>query len=1059
MILSKLGLIQNIQTELSDNSTGSISPYDIRHNLLDIIDSVHLLTGDQNLNAINFATPATRTTKAGEATIEKINLDGYSSIDNSAFGYGALRSNYTGSRNTAIGSEAIGCNIYGEDNVAVGYSALGGNTTGLSNVGIGNYSLNRNKIGNFNVAIGHGAGYYVDRDTSYKLFIASHDIVDGEYVCDNPLGSGLIPLIHGDFQLLKLGIATSGLHNFGTLQVSGAITPAQDDLHNLGHSSYQFRQLYLSSGIQFPSNRFIKNSTSGITIAGSFLPDVNDTYNLGAPGLRWANLYVDDLFVSGNATITSLTSITSFLYSSKTIYLAASGGPYGYLNDSSLEGAGFIIKSSGVDYQRDYKLTFVPPTDGSCLQSNTAYDKASWNSNISFHVDSGNHIKTNRILSYDNLVLRTPETCYGLMIHNSGNRAFFSRQENLLSDVTSSSGHLAGIGNINFLANSGNLLDYVVTIGALESGVNVVNRFVTGTKNRVRHAGNNYKDRLNGFDIKYIDDYRNAIPGDLTDRLVIGSYYQTSEMINALTIMKGENDAVVGINNFGSYSDYILPKTTFNVRSTGDAIGRFASEHPNKQSAIQLVGGNNCLMDGAELAYHTSGAFADLNLYQDSGRMSFLKLNSNNKLGIFNGSGTANSLVTIGDYITTEAVIGMWVASGNPTNTANYGKLFVRPKIANNQWHSLYFMDGSGNAFDLILNKFDTTNGSLIYGDANGNTFGGIECPDNRNDIPSANNNTAYGYRALKSVTTGDYNISIGSVAATGITTGSYNTIVGYNSADGITTQSSNIVIGANSYISSAGSNNLIIGNNLSGIAGDYNFFIGGENLVLLQGKLGPSNSDKFLLMPSGGSLRINTTSNTEGILIKPKEIQVLDTGGTDYPVNSLAFKFIGNQTQDLFILNHTANPISNTPSYQAPATARPYAQINGDLKLRGAIRFSDSTSVESATFLQDIDILASGLNNTNSAVSDLSLFTQNLVVEGYVIVEIPAPSNGSSPTTGTLHTKNASWVDVSEVTIVNRDTTSTIHAGAYVVAMRVNNEYRPIWISAKDATCACCNN
>ena len=44
MILTKLKLVENIVSEISDNSTGQISPYDVRHNLLDIVDSVHNLT-------------------------------------------------------------------------------------------------------------------------------------------------------------------------------------------------------------------------------------------------------------------------------------------------------------------------------------------------------------------------------------------------------------------------------------------------------------------------------------------------------------------------------------------------------------------------------------------------------------------------------------------------------------------------------------------------------------------------------------------------------------------------------------------------------------------------------------------------------------------------------------------------------------------------------------------------------------------------------------------------------------------------------------------------------
>ena len=235
MILDKDVLVNNIVTELSDNSTGLISPYDIRHNLLDIIDSVHLLTKGKPLDGSNFGTKATRTTRVGEDSLSKIDLAGYFSIDNTAVGHSSLKSNYQGIKNTAIGSHALFCNVYGENNAALGYSALGGNTVGHGNVGFGNFSLNNNKSGNFNIAIGHGAGYYAT-NANNKLFIAAHN-VDSNYICDNPLGSGLTPLVYGDLSDLKLGIATSTLHSEGTLQVNGIVSPSVDNSYSLGSAN------------------------------------------------------------------------------------------------------------------------------------------------------------------------------------------------------------------------------------------------------------------------------------------------------------------------------------------------------------------------------------------------------------------------------------------------------------------------------------------------------------------------------------------------------------------------------------------------------------------------------------------------------------------------------------------------------------------------------------------------------------------------------------------------------------------------------------------------------
>ena len=123
MIISKPQLVQNIEREISDNSKGEISPNDIRHNLLDIIDSVHNLTEFQVLKSINVdTTSGSRSTRFGEFTLENLRLgvDGYTSVDNTAAGYASLNKNFSGYANTALGAYSLNCNIHGHNNVGSG---------------------------------------------------------------------------------------------------------------------------------------------------------------------------------------------------------------------------------------------------------------------------------------------------------------------------------------------------------------------------------------------------------------------------------------------------------------------------------------------------------------------------------------------------------------------------------------------------------------------------------------------------------------------------------------------------------------------------------------------------------------------------------------------------------------------------------------------------------------------------------------------------------------------------------------------------------------------------
>lgn len=1066
MILSKNQLVQNIVNEISDNSTGQISPYDIRHNLLDVIDSVHLLSLDKQLNSLNFATIETRSTKAGQHTLDKVNLDGYYSIDNSAFGYAALKSNYQGERNTAIGSLSLGCNIYGEDNVALGFNSAGGNTTGFGNVALGNYTLQNNKLGNFNIAIGHGAGYYVGRNTSKKLFIASHPI-DETYVCDNPFGSGLTPLVYGDLDNLKFGIAVSGLHNEGVLQVSGNITPSQDKIFNLGSSNYRFNKAHIANEILLDSGVTLgyDYALSGIVTNTDFRPNITESINIGSSNKRWLGGYFQNLYVSGQAFINQLNTITQSVYSGKTLFLAALTGissAGGYLSDENIDYGGLVLKASGTPYYvRDYEFIFRPSGYNtiSCLESSGVYAISSWNSNISINIADGSHLKTQRVVSSGRLSLVTDSNCYGIYLND--NTYYVSRGNVLSVPAHSSSGHLAGITNVNFLANSGSSSDYGVTYAALESGVSVSQKFLTGSKVRIKDASNSNKDKLRGFELKYFDDSSTVYTGPLSDRFVISSYDNTSYPLNNLIIMKNSNDgAVLGVNNFGTGGEYLLPKTTLNVRSSIDSVIRAAAENNgNVQAALQLVGGHNCLQDGVELTYsHTSG-IADLNIYKDSSKTIFMRFNENNTIGMLS-SGITNATLTIGTSGSVSS-ISLRESLSNPSSTAYYGKLYVKPvnKLAYNQSHALYFIDGSGYIHDLSSNNLDDLNNKTIYSDYYENVFGGIGSIHSRKALqfemnPKPTGNTGLGYHALHNLnSSGNYNTGIGARAASGIVTGDFNTVVGAYSARTLSSGNQNTIIGAHIFNNTfnGSSYNIIIGNSGLGdnTSDDYKFLLGNNNIVLFDGTLGPNNSLKKLTMPSGGRIFLDSIDGSESLGLRNNIIEVIDRTGNDYPDNQLTFRFSGNEINDLLILNHSGVPFTNTPTYANGGG--PYAILNGDLRLKQYIRFNDNTSLNSAKFLNDISNLSSSGN------SILNSFN-NLVVEGYALNTIQAPINPAAPTNGLIRLKNTTWTDTNTIVLVNRDKFLQINKDDYVIAIKINNEYRPLWVSSESSVCECCN-
>ena len=1076
MITPKNDIINNINNEIVDNTEGKISPYDVRHNLIDIVDSVHLLLEDRSIDTLNFSTPNTRSVRAGEQALSKINLDGYFTQDNVAVGYSALKANYQGGKNTAIGSQSLNCNIYGSGNSAVGSNALGGNTTGNGNVGIGNNTLLNNKVGNFNIAIGHSAGYYVTRNTSNKLFIASHP-VDSEYICDNPLGSGLIPLVYGDLSNnnLRFGIAVRNLHSAATLQVSGGISPSVSSIDNLGNSDYRFKDLYLSNSISFPSGKSIDYTDEGkFTINNSILPLDHREYQLGASGNQWKEGHFYDIYVSGTAYIENYIRKTIFdcEYECKTLYLASSGvcdseTGCGYLNDQQLSGAGFVVKSSGANYLRDYSFTFRPSGNTvSSLEEYNIYSKSHWLSNISLHVASGNHISVNRIIGNNKLSLTTDPDSYGIFINNKN---IYVGSESIIPPLANNaSGTIAGLGDINFVKPSGQCADYSFVIGALESGVNVSQKFITGIKQRNKDALNNNKDKLEGFELKYYDNSEVADDFGATDKFIIRSFNNSSEGINHLSLMKEDiNGGVFGINNFGAGGDSINPKTIFNIRSKDNAVARITAENLSSgvHSALQLLGGSNCLTDGFEAIYYHDSGIADLNLYQDSGKLTAFRFRQY-QAGLFS-SGITNGTLTIGYSGFPQASISLrdntFINGASVTPTAGYGKIY-NAKVAReyaNQSHTLFFIDASGYTHDLTANRHDIVDARAVYsedfllGDSfGGNTFAGHRAPATRLSFTSnRSGNTAFGTRALFSLGSGDFNTALGLHAGSGITNGYDNTIIGSLAGRNINNGYRNIVIGNNSFNSTSGTvnYNIVFGTNIGNNHNkNYDLLIGHDNLILVSGSLGPSTQNRLFCLPSSGTLQINNTNNTNKLLVRNDSIQVYNDIGR-YPQTNLQFNFAtASGSNTLLTLNHSVAKSGNA-TYSCDGL--PYAELNGNLKLLNNICFSDSTTLNSSNFLNVIDHLESSGIALNNKVN-------SLFIEGMAVNTINNPSSFLNPTSGVIQTmipSGSQLINGPLVFVTNRDKYLRIDGGDYVVALSINGEYRPVWASSEALLCEAC--
>tara|TARA_R100000152_G_C6780931_1_gene214435 strand:+ start:2138 stop:5395 length:3258 start_codon:yes stop_codon:yes gene_type:complete len=1080
--LSKTQLQSNINSEINDNTTGQITPDDIRHNLIDITDSINNLIDSSidvtvaNLISDNFSTPFHHTVAIGVQALAKRDNASYTTSENVAVGYKAMYANYQGSGNVAVGSEALSCNVFGTENSAIGKTALGGNVNGYGNVGIGANTLAGNKNGDFNIAIGQGAGYYADKDASYKLYISSFP-VNAEYICANPEGSGRIPLVYGEMHPdnLALGVGTNFLHDnsVGILQASGNVIPTVDNVADLGRSHLRWSNVHLYDTLHFRDASII-NKNGAFISSGSIVPFNQHVYDLGSTGSGWNNVYLNNLFASGNAliqdstvidgdvtisgnitssgdmtlgsglrihsdlnvdndlSVSGITRLNSAVvtqqahYLTKTIHLASSGEfntldggtpegiefnvgldfednhPQGYLDDSVLNNAGFILRASGANDHnfRQYEFVFQPSgsLDSSvrhCLERDTKFTRSTWNSNISVHLDEGCHLRTERVIGTTNTALITTPQCYGLFL-SSGN-AYLGPQ-NIV-------GHSStyGSGNVNFYVNSGTFDDYTFNLLAPESGVDIAQRFFTGTKS----TGNQ------GFEIKAVNDKVADSDGIYTDRLLFSSYDKTTDAVNNLIFMKkpnaSNNKGVFGINNFdtGGAGTSLIPDTIFNVRSKTNAEARITAENTGSViSALQLLVKNNCLEKGLEVKYSASDNAGQISVYESSGEFRSVTISNSGYVGVLN-SGSLHDYLTVGGSGDPSGVIALHECDSDPLPTSGFGKIFVKEKTAYPQSQSLFFMDDSGNVYDQALSRFIHTDG-LTYIDVSGNTFAGLASIANRSSVGGFYN-TAYGFASLSGLDEGSYNTAIGARTATGLSGGSGNIVIGYN-----------VPLAADV------KNTISIGNNLSTVTQDNSFQIGNDGDIICSGLIG-----SYFMAAKGHDMIVESSDAVKSLKFSPNRIEVGDTENIR-PARSLSFRFTGSGiSRDLMTLDHSAVEMSGVdvaPSFTTPVPARPFIGISGDARILGALRFRDGSSLETAK------------NITFS-------------IEGFMDEDVVSASSYDSPTSGILVTKP----DGDRVFISNRDQYLHITSGDFIIANYVNSEYRPVWISNEDLACNTC--
>ena len=80
--------------------------------------------------------------------------------------------------------------------------------------------------------------------------------------------------------------------------------------------------------------------------------------------------------------------------------------------------------------------------------------------------------------------------------------------------------------------------------------------------------------------------------------------------------------------------------------------------------------------------------------------------------------------------------------------------------------------------------------------------------------------------------------------------------------------------------------------------------------------------------------------------------------------------------------------------------------------------------------------------------VSDGNNWNKPIVIEGFLSEDLTTPTDFSTPTSGIIVTRNENFQAANSYYVTNRDNTFAASNGFYMMAMLVNNEYRPVWSS-----------
>jgi hypothetical protein len=682
--------------------------------------------------------------------------------NNVAVGYQALNQNTTGSANVAMGTVALQSNTTGGGNTALGYGALKANTTGSSNAAVGQYAL-LYSTGGPNTALGIEAGGSIVTGTN-NTAIGTHAM--GQSICDMALCDA-----QGNY---NTAVGDSSLY-----QVQGA---GGADNTTLGYES--------GYAITTSTDNTLIGYESGLGVTGSYNiilgEDPSSAITTGSSNILVGN---------------SLTGLTAASNYQLNIGNVITGTGLGTPSSSMVTAAGSLTVTTGLIASLIY-----PPSD-----STTAIeiDKANGSTGV-LDIDTTN----------GRLGIGTTAPGALLDIGKAGTTLGTMRIESSAS------------GYVGFQASSSATTSITYTLPTAAPGT-------TGYVLSSDTSGNLSWANPNGDITDATIDLANgsaAAPSlSFNSDTTTGLYYYGAHEIGFATngALAGYFDASGDFDIVGKYeigNNAVLKLPNSNADTTSIAVGASAL-------AAQSATGYNTALGDLALTTITTGtestAVGYSALEQTTG-------SPNEALGYEAGYyiSTGSDNIAIG-------AAAMTGTSAHPLTAATAGNI----AIGDNALQAI-----TGAATSNVAIGYNALTKSTVNS-TNPNTGVGTYALAYAS---TGTNNTALGNLAMQGTSanplTGDYNTAIGDSALTAITTAAAsNTAIGYDAGATITSGTDNVFIGASAAANAAAdTNEIVIGEGITG-GGSNTINLGG--IIKSTGDGTPSSS----MVTAAGSLTVTT--------------------------------------------------------------------------------------------------------------------------------------------------------------------------------------------------------